>query len=168
MKRLERHQAKMRVRLGGCLALVAFVLMAVGCSKNYGHFSKSAEVDRAFRQGNHQADYQYFYAGRDNMPYAIIGIDRSYTVPSRYWVPFDPEPEMLRKMSGNIYGKLSSDPAGYHILDPDGTIIGVWFSNVYNYSVSVDQQNRTVEVLFPNPENSRSLSIGLSGHSDWQ
>jgi hypothetical protein len=102
------------------------------------------------------------------MPYAIIGIDRSYTVPSRYWVPFDPEPEMLRKMSGNIYGKLSSDPAGYHIMDPDGKIIGVWFSNVFNYSVSVDQQNRTVEVLFPNPENSRSLSIGLSGHSDWQ
>ena len=162
MSTLERHQTRMRVHPGGCIALVVFILMVAGCTKNYGHFAKSAEVDLAFRQGDHQPDYQYFYAGRDNMPYAIIGIDRSYTVPSRYWVPFDPEPEMLRKMSGNMYGKQKYDPAGFHILDPDGNIIGVWFSCVNQYSVSVDQQNRAVEVLFRNPENSHSLSVGYS------
>ena len=160
MSFLERRQENMRIRLGGCLALVVLVLMAAGCTKNYGHFTKSAEVDLAFRQGDHQSDYQYFYAGRDNMPYAIIGIDRSYTVPSRYWVPFDPESEMLRDMSGNMYGRHKYYPSGFHILDPDGNIIGVWFSSVNQYSVSVDRQNRTVEVLFRNPENSRSLSIG--------
>ena len=57
------------------------------------------------------------------------------------------------KMSGNIYGKLSSDPAGYHIQDPDGNIIGVWFSSVNNNSVSIDQQSRTVELLFLMPES---------------
>ena len=168
MSLLERYQTIMRVRPGGCLALVVLVLMAAGCTKNYGQFSKSAEVGLAFQQGDHQVDYQYFYAGRDNMPYAIIGIDRSYTVPSRYWIPFKPESEMLRKMSGNMYGKHTYYPAGFHILDPDGNIIGVWYSSVNQYSVSVDQQNRTVEVLFRNPENSRSMSVGLSSRSNGQ
>jgi hypothetical protein len=156
----KRHLKNMRVRFGGSIILVGLVLIAAGCTKNYGHFTKSAEVDLAFRQGDYQSDYQYYYAGRDNMPYAIIGIDRSYAVPSRYWVPFDPEVEMLRNMSDNMYGKHKYYPAGFHILDPDGNIIGAWFSSVNQYSVSVDQQNRTVEVLFRNPENSRSLSIG--------
>ena len=115
----------------------------------------------------HQPDYQYFYAGGDNMPYAIIGIDRSYTVPSRYWIPFAPQSEKLRKMTGNMYGKHSDYPAGYHILDPDGNIVGVWYSSVNQYSVNVDQQTRMVEVLFGNPENSRSMSVGLSGRSNW-
>jgi hypothetical protein len=60
-----------------------------------------------------------------------------------------------------MYGKHRYYPAGFHILDPDGKVIGVWYSSVNQYSVSVDQQNRTVEVLFPNPENSRSMSIGF-------
>jgi len=166
MSLLERYQTIMRVRPGGYIALAVLVLMAAGCTKNYGQFSKSAEVSLAFQQGDHQPDYQYFYAGRDNMPYAIIGIDRSYTVPSRYWIPFDPESGMLRKMSDNMYGKHSYYPAGYHILDPDGNIIGVWFSSVNQYSVSVDQQNRTVEVLFRNPENSRSMTVGYIKYSN--
>jgi hypothetical protein len=65
-----------------------------------------------------------------------------------------------------MYGKHSYYPAGYHILDPDGNIIGVWFSSVNQYSVSVDQQNRTVEVLFRNPENSRSMTVGYIKYSN--
>ena len=135
------------------IIIAVLMLMVAGCTKNYGRFAKSAEVDLAFRQGDHQSDYQYFYAGRDNMPYAIVGIDRGYTVPSRYWIPFEPESKPLGKMAGNMSGKLRYDPAGFHILDPDGNIIGVWFSSVNHFSVSVDQQNRTVELLFQKPEN---------------
>ena len=142
------------------LVVIGVVLMAAACTKDYGRFTKSAQVDLAFRKGDHQPGYQYFYAGRDTMPYAIIGIDRSYTVPSRYWIAFDPEPERLRKMAGNMYGKNSYNPAGFQILDPDGKVIGVWYSSVNQYSVSVDQQRRTVEVLFRNPESTRSMSIG--------
>ena len=67
-------------RAGMILVVIGVVLMAAGCGKNYGRFSKNAEVDLAFRQGDHQPGYQYFYAGRDNMPYAIIGIDRNYNI----------------------------------------------------------------------------------------
>jgi hypothetical protein len=161
----KRHQTNMRVRFGGLILLIVLTLMVAGCTKNYGNFKKSDEVTTAFRQGDHQPEYQYYYSGRDNMPYAIIGIDRNYTVPSRYWIPFEPESEMLSKMSGNMFGKHKYYPTGYYILDPDGKIIGVWFSSVNSYSVSVDQTKRTVEVLFRNPENSRSLSFGYVSHS---
>ena len=140
-------------RVAGLIIIAALMVVVAGCTKNYGRFEKNAEVGLAFRQGDYQPDYQYFYAGRNTRPYAIIGIDRRYAVPSRYWVPFEPEPKQLRKMAGNIYGNYRYYPAGYNILDPDGNIIGVWFSTVKQYSVSVDQQNRTVEVLYRNPEN---------------
>ncbi len=141
----------------GSVALIVLMLMLVGCTTNYGRFAKSAEVDLAFRQGDRQPDYRYFYAGRDTMPYAIIGIDRTYTVPSRYWIPFEPEPDTLKKMTGNMYWKNRYNPYGSQILAPDGTIIGVWFSSVYLPSVKVDQQKRTVDVLFKNPENDRDF-----------
>lgn len=140
-------------RVAAFIIIAVLMVMVAGCTKNYGRFAKSSEVDLAFRHGDYQPDYQYFYAGRNTRPYVIIGIDRGYTVPSRYWIPFEPELEQLRKMAGNIYGNYRYYPTGYYILDPDGNIIGVWFSSVNEYSVSVDQQNRTVELLYRNPEN---------------
>jgi hypothetical protein len=60
-------------------------------------------------------------------------------------------------MTGNMYWKMRYDPYGSNILASDGTIIGVWFSSVRNRSAKVDQQQRTVEVLFQNPENDRDF-----------
>ncbi|BBO76412.1 hypothetical protein DSCW_38290 [Desulfosarcina widdelii] len=139
--------------LSGTIVLAALLLMLTACGSHYGNFSLSGEVTHAFETGTVQPDLDYYYAGRDTMPYAIMGIDRRYQVPSRYWIPFDPQPEQLKKMSGNIYGKDRYDPYGAHIRDTEGKIIGIWYSNVRFKSVSVDQQNMTVEVLFPNPEN---------------
>jgi len=96
------NRSLINARVAGLIIIAALIVMVTGCTKNFGQFAKSAEVDLAFRQGDYQPDYQYFYAGRDTMPYAIIGIDRSYTVPSRYWIPFEPELEQLRKMAGNM------------------------------------------------------------------
>lgn len=135
------------------VAVIAIGMMVAGCAGNYGHFSLDTEVGQAFRSGSVQSEYRYYYAGRDNMPYAIIGIDRSYSVPSRYWIPFEPDREKLRDMSGNMYGKQRYQPYGSHILGPDGNPVGVWYSSVRIRSVTVDPENRTVEVLFKNPES---------------
>jgi hypothetical protein len=40
-------------------------------------------------------------------------------------------------------------------LDPDGAIVGIWFSSLHFPSINVDQQNRTVKVLYKNPESYR-------------
>ena len=141
-----------------CVAVALFILMVTGCmAHSGGRFTMDAEVDRAFRTGRAQPGYHYYHAGRDTMPYAIIGIDNRYTVPSKYWLPFEPEPEKLKKMSGNMYWKDRYNAYGSQILAPDGTIVGVWFSCVKFPRVKVDQQARTVEVLFQNPESTRDF-----------
>lgn len=148
-----------RQRLFGLGFLAALLLTVAACGSHYGNFSLSTEVTHAFETGTVESDLDYYYAGRDTMPYAIMGIDPRYQVPSRYWISFDPEPERLKKMSDNIYGKHRYDPYGAHIRDTEGTIIGIWYSNVRFHTVSVDPQNMTVEVLFPNPENDNQTGI---------
>ena len=147
------NPARINLAIVPRVALVALMLLLAGCMKNYGRFNLDSQVDQDFRTGAVRPEFQYYYEGRDTMPYAIIGIDRSYTVPSRYWIPIAPEPAQLKKMSGNMYNEVRDDPYGAYILAPDGKVIGVWYSTVIFRSVKVDQNSRTVEVLFKNPEN---------------
>ena len=148
------------------LAAIGFAMslcligIATGCSNQYGTFTLDHAVTRNFIRGVPQSDYRYYYAGRDTMPYAIIGIDRSYEVPSPYWLPFEPDPETMKRMSGNIYGKQQRPPSGSRMLTPDGQVVGVWFSSVDIHSLQVDSQNRTVTVLFKNPENTKNRTTG--------
>mgnify|MGYP001549647492 CR=1 FL=1 len=141
-----------------CFFLFAGAALAVGlsgCLQSYGRFSRDAQVSQAFRSGAVPPTLNYFYAGRETMPYAIMGIAPGYTIPSPLWIAFAPEPEQLRAMSSNIYGKYRYDPHGFNILDADGAIVGIWFSSLHFPSVKVDQQNRTVEVQYKNPESYR-------------
>jgi hypothetical protein len=127
--------------------------MLSACMENYGRLAIDAQVGQDFRAGVIQPDLRYYYTGRENMFYAIIGIDRAYTVPSRYWISIAPEPDQLRKMSENIFQEGRVDPYGALIMAPDGELVGIWYSNLYNYSVRVDHQTHTVQILFANPEN---------------
>jgi hypothetical protein len=165
MSILEKITKPIRSSLIMSVAVLGLAFIFAGCGNNYGGFSKSAQVDLAFRNGDSQSDYNYYYQGRGNMPYAIIGIDRSYTVPSRYWIPFEPDTEQLKKMSENMYGKHRYYATGFYILDPAGNTIGVWYSGVGNRSVRVDPENRTVDILFPNPENKNGGSAKLSSRN---
>ena len=139
-----------RVGLGAVIAALA--LWSSGCATGYGRFAMDSAVAEAFRSGDPQPGYDYYYAGRESMPYAIIGLERGYALPSRFWIPFDPAPDRLMAMSANLYDRERHRPYGAHILDPSGKVIGVWYSTVYQHSVAVDPNTRAVQVLFPNPE----------------
>ncbi|MGD9310392.1 MAG: hypothetical protein PVG51_14710 [Desulfosarcina sp.] len=143
---------------GRCVVLIVGIALAVGlggCLEKYGRFSRDAQVSRAFQSGVVPPELDYYYAGRDSMPYAIMGIDPGYTIPSSLWIAFEPQPEQLRKMSANIYGNDRYDPYGFNMLAPDGAVIGIWFSSLHFPSVTIDQQTRTVEVRYKNPESYR-------------
>ena len=136
----------------GLAAALVLILALAACMQHYGSFALDKAVGDDFRSGIIRSEYQYFYAGRDTMPYAIMAIDRKYNVPSRLWVPFDAQPAVLGKMSRNIYQEVQKAPYGAYIKAPDGKIIGLWLSNVFARSVRMDPQQGTVEVLFVNPE----------------
>jgi hypothetical protein len=144
----------MRTRFSlSLLNSMILMIYLAGCLQSVsGGFSRDDQVSTAFRTGTVPTELTYFFTGRDTMPYAIMGVDPSYTVPSTYWIPFEPTPEQLRSMSSNIYGKDRYDPYGFSILAPDGAPIGIWFSNLRFPNVRVDQENRTIDVLYRNPE----------------
>jgi hypothetical protein len=143
-------------RLGFTLfAGAALAVGLSGCLQNYGRFSRDAQVNHAFQNGSVPPGLNYYYAGRETMPYAIMGIDSGYVISSSLWIAFEPQPAQLQKMSANIYGSDRHAPHGFNILDPDGAIVGIWFSSLHFPMVKVDQQNRTVEVRYKNPETYR-------------
>lgn len=142
-----------RPRRRAIAALLLAALVFPGCAQTYGRFAIDRQVEKDFRAGLVRPEYQYYYSGRDTMPYAIIAIDRAWRVPSAYWTPFDPEPGQLKRMSGNIYDEVQQNPYGASIEAPNGETIGLWFSNVFNRSVRVNPEQRTLEILFTNPEN---------------
>ena len=132
---------------------IALVFVFSGCAANYGSFKVDAEVAQTIRSGERQEGYQYYYSGRETMPYAIIGVDRQYTVSSPYWTAFSPPAQQLKLMSRNIFGKNRSQPYGAQILAPDGQVVGVWYAILIDRTVRVDTENRTVDVFFKNPES---------------
>ena len=153
MRTIRPNKTRIRASAAAFFAVVALMIVVAGCNKNYGRFTIDTQVSQAFRTGAMQPEFNYYYTGRDTMPYAIIGIDHGYTVPSRYWIPFEPEPAQLKKMSQNIYRYYHFQPYGSTILDSEGKVVGVWYSNIFQRSVTVDQENHTVQVLYENPEN---------------
>ena len=140
------------VRVIPVVSIILLVLLS-GCFATYGRFALDRQVDTDFQHGVVRAELDYYYAGRETMPYAVIGIDRSYTVPSRYWIPFEPDSAMLRTMGDRIFSEPLDRPDGARILDPHGRTIGIWYSTIHIRSVRVDETQRTVQVLFHNPEN---------------
>lgn len=135
------------------MACLGLLMLLAGCLKTYGRFALDRTVDEDFRSGVLSPQFNYYYAGRESMPYAIIGIDKAYTVPSRYWIRIDPDPATLKAMSANMFGEQRSRPYGARILGPDGQPVGIWYSTVDFRSVRVDSARHRVEVLFTNPEN---------------
>lgn len=159
----ERNPKPVNRRFAARVVAALVALLVSGCMKNYGRFTLDDQVSQAFRSGSIQTDYQYYYSGRQTMPYAIMAIDRRYSVPSKFWVPFEPDPEQLKTMSGSIFDQNRYPSYGYRILDPNGVVIGIWYASARDHSVRVDQENRTVTVLFTNPENDNHPSFFRGG-----
>lgn len=130
----------------------ALAAVLLGCLQNYARFHRDAQVSDAFQRGTVSPKLNYFYAGRENMPHAIMGLNPDYTNSSSLWIAFEPRPEYLQKMTSNIYGRDSYAPHGYKILTPDGEFVGIWFSSIHFPSVELDQRNRTVNVRYSNPD----------------
>jgi len=148
-----------QLTIARCLGVVGVVLFMVwgaalsGCANQYGRFSLSPEVATAFEEGQAVPDYNYFYAGRQSMPHAVIGIHKTYQVPSKLWKAFTPTTEELSRMADYILVVQNARPYGAQILSPAGERIGVWYSRIVAVHVQVDEAAKAVSIVFVDPEN---------------
>ena len=125
------------------LAMLIVSAMVSGCSENYGRIKRNPELSRIFQSYEVEPGYKYYYYGRTNAPYAIIGIDPAYHISSKVWREVDPGTEQFKEMvdwvwGGDYYSLIS----GASILSPTGEKVGIWYSSIWFVAIRFEENNR--------------------------
>ncbi len=136
----------------GAILILVWGAVISGCASNYGRFARSPEVAAAIEGGQASPEYNYYFFGRERMPYALIGIDKTYQVASKLWIPFTPSNAKLQRMATFIYDYYDERAYGANILDPSGQPVGVWYSKISTVHAKIDNENKRVSVVFKDPE----------------
>jgi|GEM_PF-3862025 len=57
---------------------IIWIICIAGCAGNVEHMRTNLELTQAFEDGRPPPEYRYYVTGRENLPNAVIGIDRKY------------------------------------------------------------------------------------------
>ena len=130
-----------------------------GCTmSNYGKLKSAPEVKQSFETYQVLPNHKYYFRGVKSRPTVIVGINESYELNLKLWVPVDPNSEDFRiiidRVSLQGMGR-AVEPWGSRILDPAGNDVGVWYSALSNAAVQINE-NRQITNLQP----SRTIAIG--------
>ena len=126
--------------------MIFVLIMAVisGCSGTYGRLRIDPEIRQSFLQKQMTSGYHYYYVGRKSMPYAIVGIKDGYVFSSKFWEPITPDSDQFGKLVGRLYGSDLSYPIGAKIMDPEGNLVGFWFSTIATATVEFKPDNHVI------------------------
>ena len=128
-----------------CVAIITLIIATLlnGCIENYGRLKRNPELTRVFQSYKVEPDYKYYYYGRTNSPYAIIGIDPAYHISSKVWREVDPGTEQFNKMVDWVWGDdYYSSISGASILSPTGEKVGIWYSGIWFVAIRFEENNR--------------------------
>jgi hypothetical protein len=91
----------------------------------------------------------------ENNPCAVIGLKKDYTVHDIQWTKILPGSDEFKHiiMLVKSFPMANSPTFGTYVLDPQGNIIGVYYSSA-GVGVTVDKESKTV-----------SLSMFMGGES---
>ena len=133
--------------------MIIFVFLS-GCIGSYGATNFNQDLLDAYENRLSLGDYDYYYRGRPHLPYAIIGIDKTYTFDDRFWVKIDTMEDVYDKISRLFAEPFESNTlSAADITDHRGNKIGIYFS-LYNYTVvKVNPEGSGVEVYNPYDPN---------------
>ena len=147
------------------LILLSSTLFLSGCLSGYGEMKPNPQWQELNSNRQLPQDYKYYFCGRSNIPYAVVGIAPEWTFKGRFWFDTDTMEQVyylvdsLSDLHPHPGPRVSAD-----ILSAGGAKIGVWFSHYPNSVVQVDEEKKTVSVLNPyNPNNEAGLSV-IHGH----
>jgi hypothetical protein len=135
--------------LWSAVAVIIMALVVSGCLKNYGRLQRDPQVTKSFDDNTVNPGYQYFYYGRSNQPYVIVGIDRTYYMDSRMWREVEPNSDQFKEMVYWIWTDVLYAPyygKGAHILDPQGNKVGLWYSHFWWAAIRFSDDNR-IEIM---------------------
>ena len=130
-------------------ALTLFSGLA-GCD-NYGKLQRDQSLTKAFQNDQVDDGYTYYYLGRDNMPYAIAGIDPRYALKSKFWLSVEPKTEKFKKMIYWIWTDHNYEPYGAYIMGPSGEKVGIFYSSINRVVIRIDKTSKTVTLIPDTP-----------------
>ena len=136
--------------IAAVLVLMILSVSTIGCD-NYGKLRRDKELTQAFEKHTLPNGFTYFYFGRDNMPYAIIGIGSEYTLKSELWKAVDFQTERFKKMVAWIWIDHNYTPYGAYMLGPGGKEVGIWYSSINHATVDVNETQKTIVVIPDKP-----------------
>jgi hypothetical protein len=129
------------------LALAAWAASA--CSgAHVGAIRSSPEVTRAFEEMRFNPDFRYWFYNQENAPYGVVGLARDYRLDdSPLWQPVAPDSPVLRKVAGlvRVFPVPGSYASGFKITEPQGRVIGVWYSSLLA-GITLDPAERRVSI----------------------
>lgn len=142
MQRLLTIVLALGVTVGGCTL-----------SPDQGKMVRTLEVDRLIESATVLPGHTYFFAGPEAEPDAIIAIESSFTLQSKYWIRVEEVAGQLKMWNRLLENdtRIVYGYEGFKILTPEGKQAGIWYSK-FDYSV----------VRFPDP-SSLILYAPLSG-----
>jgi hypothetical protein len=124
------------------LLLIAIAFVLGGCAaatqnKNLGSMKESNEITQKYRSLTIDPAYHYYYSGVELNPDVVMGIEKSYTVESKFWHQIDLSKDRLeywvtwgdrQSMDEGFSRRYLGKYRGAYILAPDGTVVGDWYS----------------------------------------
>ena len=127
-------------------ACLLLLVMLSGCLSNYGQIKRNIEITDAFEANQVPSNYKYYYWGRTNQPYVVMGIDPDYNLQSRLWREVESDTEQFKEMVSWVWWETwhyPKYPRGADIVDPTGKKIGIWYSIAHWAAVKMldDQGN---------------------------
>ena len=143
----------------GIVCVLVMPLVLCGCGAHYGKISNVTAIGPDYGSVMFNPDYHYHYTGRFTVPYAIIGLDKAYTLSSKMWSELDIEPEELMILASYLYLPDRNQAYSGNILDPSGKRIGVWYSRWHTTTIKMEGEN-AVLVFPPNGGGEYSLLMG--------
>ena len=150
MKKNHRLQLPFEGKMTVLLAVLALFSGLAGCD-NYGKLQRDRALTQAFQNNQVDPGFTYYYLGRDNMPYAIAGIDPRYTLKSEFWQPVEPQTEQFEKMIYWIWTDHNYEPHGAYVVGPGGEKIGIFYSSIDRVVINIDNTNKTVSLIPDTP-----------------
>ena len=132
------------------MAMAIFFLAIAGCD-NYGKLKSSQELARSFENHSLPQDYIYYFYGRDNRPYALVGIAPEFRLQSELWQAVDHQSDRFKDMIRWVWTEHNYTPLGAYILGPGGERIGIWYSSITHAAINLNKTDKTVVIIPDKP-----------------
>ena len=120
--------------------VTALLFVGNASAASWGKIKRNSEVREQFKNYNVLPEYNYFYNGWENNPYAIVGVLSEYSLVSKrdLWKAATDSDASIQNLVDALFedGQFTV-PYGFQILAPDGSEMGIFYSTITNVAVKM-------------------------------